>query len=552
MKIPIGIDKNTSKVILIEDLTEEQRGLKSNCICPECKSDLVARMGEKTVWHFAHYKGNESRNCQETALHLLGKYVLSQLTSIKIIDFETQKHSKQDMLGREYSIDSSSLFGTKNVELISSELEKTIGDIRADVLSQATYENINLEINFEIKVWHRVDERKEKKVNNLSLNTIEIDISGLLSENTVGFKEVKDELEKPYNQTIIHLNEQFLSEVNKAAIDKLNMDVELINQTFCNWINSTAEYFKLSGIQLPPYSYRFHNLPDNKFGEIIKSKFPQPPKTNSFIKVLSFEYLQGLRFELVAGNESNKKVLPVILSEDYQDLNDEELSEEPNFLVFDIEQINRLNNQIVCRWGRNQLAEDYIKACNQIIIKNLAERKVYEEKQLLQNLTEAQRLIESGETKVNANYQNIKKLSVMYYREMISKGINADLLNSLVIEDIDPHRIFGCQPKLWQMILIRDICWVNNNGVDVAFSTKRLEKLGVQVVDPYRQLMFKSKLMKQKFLEMPFTTPYKMLIGYFEYLSMKGFIVKEWGGKYMKTLPFGKEYRQAKKEVMNG
>ena len=102
------------------------------------------------------------------------------------------------------------------------------------------------------------------------------------------------------------------------------------------------------------------------------------------------------------------------------------------------------------------------------------------------------------------------------------------------------------------MILIRDICWVNNNGVDVAFSTKRLEKLGVEVVDPYRQLMFKSKLMKEKFLEMPFTTPYKMLIGYFEYLSMKGFIVKEWGGKYMKTLPFGKEYRQAKKEVMNG
>lgn len=552
MKIPIGIDKNTEEVILIEDLTEEQRGLKSNCICPECKSDLVARMGEKTVFHFAHHKGNESRNCQETALHLLGKHVLSKLTEIKIIDFETQKHSKRDMLGRVHSLESSSLFGTKKVELLSSELEKTIGDIRADVLSQATYENVNLEINFEIKVWHRVDERKENKVNNLSLNTIEIDISDLLSENTVGFKEVQEELEKPYNQTIIHLNQQFLSEVNKAAIDKLNMDVELINQVFCNWIDSTAEYFKSSGIQLPSYSYRFPNLPDNKFGEIIKSKFPQSPKTNSLIKVLSFEHQQGLRLELTAGNESNKKVLPVILSEDYQDLHDEELSEDPNFLVFDIEQINRLNNQVVCRWGRNQLAEEYIKTCNQIIIKSLAERKIYEEKQLLQNLAEAQRLIESGETKVNSNYQNIKKLSVMYYREMISKGIDADLLNSLIIEDIDPHRIFGCQPRLWQMMLIRDMCWVNNNGVDVAFSTKRLEKLGVEVVDPYRQLMFKSKLMKEKQLEMPFTTPYRMLIGYFEYLSMKGFMVKERGGKYMKMLPFGKEYRQAKKEVVNG
>ena len=191
MKIPIGIDKNTSKVVLIEDLTEEQRGLKSNCICPECKSDLVARMGEKTIKHFAHHRGNESESCQETALHLLGKYVLSKLKTIPLIDFDNQTYSRKDILGRSYSTENKSLFGKKKIELKSAEVEKTIGTVRSDVFVSAVYEGVDLDINFEIKVWHKVDDAKEDKLKVLELNTVEIDISNLLQERDIGFKEVK-------------------------------------------------------------------------------------------------------------------------------------------------------------------------------------------------------------------------------------------------------------------------------------------------------------------------------------------------------------------------
>ena len=197
MKIPIGIDKNTLKIVLIEDLTEEQRGLKTNCICPECKSDLVARMGEKTIKHFAHYRGNESESCQETALHLLGKHVLSQLKSIQLLDYETSQQQKKDLLGRDYYSSSTILFGSKKVGLLSSELEKSIGNIRADVFSKVDYEGLVSDFNFEVKVWHMVDDNKERKLQDLNVNTIEIDISNLLSENVVNFETVKQEL----NQT---------------------------------------------------------------------------------------------------------------------------------------------------------------------------------------------------------------------------------------------------------------------------------------------------------------------------------------------------------------
>ena len=37
MKIPVGIKKGTSEIVLIDNLSEDERGLKCNCVCPECQ-----------------------------------------------------------------------------------------------------------------------------------------------------------------------------------------------------------------------------------------------------------------------------------------------------------------------------------------------------------------------------------------------------------------------------------------------------------------------------------------------------------------------------------
>lgn len=71
LKIPFAI--RAGQLIHI---SEVENGLQPDCVCPACKSPLVARKGSLKVHHFAH--AAES-NCQpETVMHLLGKQLLAE------------------------------------------------------------------------------------------------------------------------------------------------------------------------------------------------------------------------------------------------------------------------------------------------------------------------------------------------------------------------------------------------------------------------------------------------------------------------------------------
>ncbi len=43
-----------NRIITIYDLDESMRGLKCNCVCPNCKAPFEAKMGDVRQWHFAH------------------------------------------------------------------------------------------------------------------------------------------------------------------------------------------------------------------------------------------------------------------------------------------------------------------------------------------------------------------------------------------------------------------------------------------------------------------------------------------------------------------
>ena len=49
--IPFGLRKRDGKFL---DVAEVPRGKRCGCICPSCKTPLVARHGEIKEWHFAH------------------------------------------------------------------------------------------------------------------------------------------------------------------------------------------------------------------------------------------------------------------------------------------------------------------------------------------------------------------------------------------------------------------------------------------------------------------------------------------------------------------
>ena len=54
LKIPFALRKSDCQIIMIADVSPEQRGKSCNCVCPECNADFLARMGDIRVAHFAH------------------------------------------------------------------------------------------------------------------------------------------------------------------------------------------------------------------------------------------------------------------------------------------------------------------------------------------------------------------------------------------------------------------------------------------------------------------------------------------------------------------
>ncbi len=61
-----------SEIITIEDLTENDRGVNCNCICPSCKAPFEARLGKKRAHHFAH----TGAGCSEETAYIHGLFLL--------------------------------------------------------------------------------------------------------------------------------------------------------------------------------------------------------------------------------------------------------------------------------------------------------------------------------------------------------------------------------------------------------------------------------------------------------------------------------------------
>ena len=86
--IPFGLRLSDQQFV---DVSEVQRGRKCNCICPSCKTPLIARQGEINEWHFAHAsKGVSSETESECeysfwlSVTLMAKQVIASASSIQL------------------------------------------------------------------------------------------------------------------------------------------------------------------------------------------------------------------------------------------------------------------------------------------------------------------------------------------------------------------------------------------------------------------------------------------------------------------------------------
>ena len=72
LKNPFALKNN--RIITINDLDESERGLKCGCICPVCKGEFEAKMGDVREHHFAH----TGTPCDRTLQYVNSVYMLAE------------------------------------------------------------------------------------------------------------------------------------------------------------------------------------------------------------------------------------------------------------------------------------------------------------------------------------------------------------------------------------------------------------------------------------------------------------------------------------------
>jgi len=162
---------------VLKHISEVENGLKCQCICPSCKSRLVARQGKRKKAHFAHYNSEECNAGYETSIHLLAKEILLNEKRIRVpkVEMPCNGNDNRGLISE-----------PKDIELEKVALEERLGSIIPDVLVESRGKKLIVEIF----VTHKVDEEKQLTVQQMGISALEIDLSRIHTEIT--YDELRD------------------------------------------------------------------------------------------------------------------------------------------------------------------------------------------------------------------------------------------------------------------------------------------------------------------------------------------------------------------------
>lgn len=219
-KIPFGLKDG-----LMVQVSDVERGLNCDCVCPACGRRLQANKGNKISHYFSHDPSLKTTSCDsafETSIHLMAKQIISDEGGIAYPQL-TVKLTQTDANGASHSDDEivEEALTKKFREVL---LEKRLEDIRPDIIGYGT-EGAFL---IEVAVTHFSDTNKKKKIRALGLPAIEIDLS------SVSYTSTKEELKKLIIEEAT--NKKWLSnpkvpEIKKIIKTRLDEKIRLINES---------------------------------------------------------------------------------------------------------------------------------------------------------------------------------------------------------------------------------------------------------------------------------------------------------------------------------
>ncbi|MBR5966009.1 MAG: hypothetical protein IK015_07860 [Treponema sp.] len=197
VKLPCGLNKD-NKLVYID---EAKNGLACECFCPGCHQPLVARQGDKNAHCFAHKsKGFDCEHGYQSALHYMGKDVFLELQSFTF---------KKNGVPVKYKID-------------SVVLEKRLDEIIPDIIVNCD----GRQFIVEIFVTHAVDDEKKRKIRNMKISSIEINLSRF-HDQMIDKETLKQELCNVDNFSWVYDADLDLIEQKKLSIQQFGLPIPI-------------------------------------------------------------------------------------------------------------------------------------------------------------------------------------------------------------------------------------------------------------------------------------------------------------------------------------
>lgn len=167
IKNPFGLRNNN--IITVYDLNPDtERGLRCNCVCPLCRGEFEAKMGDVREWHFAH----SGEPCDRTKQFVNSVFLLTQQI---LLDEKQMNYPGYKQNG--HHVFDSGIIGINNLEIM----------YRADGMAEAIVLNGNklalriaLDIDYCVGgVVHEVED----------MSTLLIDLTSISGLDTEGFRK---------------------------------------------------------------------------------------------------------------------------------------------------------------------------------------------------------------------------------------------------------------------------------------------------------------------------------------------------------------------------
>tara|TARA_B100001059_G_C17784669_1_gene556349 strand:- start:197 stop:1624 length:1428 start_codon:yes stop_codon:yes gene_type:complete len=417
----------------ITSIDDVQRGLKCNCTCVDCGSQLIAKKGAVQANHFAHAPDDQkAKHCKwsyETELHLLAKEVLNnnKKLTIPIGNFDPYNFTLIfDNVDIETPIDN------------SKRIPDVIGYLRGE------------QILIEIAVSHFCGTEKTSEYRRLNKNAIEFDFSNFVpTSEVITLEEVSDLFENSNAKWLSIAPAGFIGELCHAHERQSIKDLMFERREFLNKYEQekTSLYSAVTFLkeQLRDLSYTKNNL------EVI-------------VKTDEEKIRNAYRIEY-KGLVENIKYASQKLSQ----IN---------------ESINQRSNI------KNEIDAYEVRLINELNIKN--QNLVNKQKELQENIRSLelakQFKIKESKKEVHDFVEKEKALLISRFNESLQREVTELSLTQLEIRS-EIIQLYGKRDELQNIISEKQniIDSISNQQNDISDEKKRLELLKLEVIKQNRQ-----------------------------------------------------------------